>query len=225
MAFSDAQIQKEEYKRVKRQVRTAKQEPTAAYPNKTKPWQLKLAAEIKDAEEGIQEYLGDPVWGPFFVERYQILRRAAGRHVDEYKNKLAWHRKQQSEDRYGPQGAEVVLSILRDEAWQLANLTRPEKEVRALWQRGLSQPEIAKKLKKTQQSISKTTLSMNEKFGRALRQLVGTHTRVEARLTHYADTHGLTDWGLNYIKQHGENPPFCRNCESLYRREQELKVN
>ena len=224
MAFSDEQIQREEYKRVRRQVRTAPQEPTAAYPNKTKPWQLKLAAEIKDAEEGIQGYLGDPVWGPFFVEQYQILRRAAGRHVDEYKNKLAWHRKQQSEDRYGSNGAEGVLSLLRDTIRQSANLTRPEKEVDALRQRGLSQSEIAKKLKKTQQAISKTMRSMDEKFSLAQQELIGPHTRVEAILTHFADTHGLTEWGRDYIKEHGENPPFCRNCESLYRRERELQA-
>ncbi|NLV29650.1 MAG: hypothetical protein GXY47_00725 [Acidobacteria bacterium] len=220
--FSDEQIQAEEYKRVRRQVRTAPQNNESRTPKYS---ELIHAAEIENAANGIFEYSGDPVLGPQFVEQYQILRRAAGRRADEYKRKLEDYIKRKSDDQYGPEGARGVLLLLRDAIQQSANLTRPEKEVCPLWQRGLSQSEIAERLKRTQPAISKAMKSMKIKLYLAEQDLIGPHDRVQRQLTHFADTHGLTGWGRDYIKEHGENPPFCRNCESLYRREQELKVH
>lgn len=220
--FSDEQIQAEEYKRVRRQVRTAPQNNESRTPKYSK---LILAAELENAENGIFEYCGDPVWGPYFVEQYQILRRAAGPRANEYKRQREEFNRRKSEEQYGPEGARGVLLLLRDAIQQSANLTRPEKEVCPLWQRGLSQSEIAKKLKKTQPAISKTMKSMKIKLYLAEQGLIGPHDRVQRQLTHFADTHGLTEWGRNYLKEHGEDAPFCRNCESLYRREQELKVH
>jgi DNA-binding CsgD family transcriptional regulator len=95
-----------------------------------------------------------------------------------------------------------------------ARLSPAQKKASFLAAEGLSQTEIASKLGKTQQAISKVLRTSMEKIRAARVNLGGQHGNL-SQMMHWADTQGLSEWGKKILEETGRLPARCQRCPKI----------
>jgi hypothetical protein len=93
-----------------------------------------------------------------------------------------------------------------------ADLSETQARVLILSLEGRTLAEIAWRLKKTPQAVDDVLQTARDKFLSAQRKAGGPHLSDRFRLIHYSDTHGYTEWGKEFSKEHGHLPAYCRRC-------------
>ncbi len=94
-----------------------------------------------------------------------------------------------------------------------ADLSELQARVLILSLEGKTREEIAWRLKRSQRAVERALETARDKFLSAQRKAGGPHLSDRFRLIHYSDTHGYTDWGRSFEKQHGHFPDHCRRCQ------------
>jgi hypothetical protein len=94
-----------------------------------------------------------------------------------------------------------------------ARLTRVQLKTVLMHPQSTTQAELASKLKKSQQAVSKALSSGIKKITGVRRELGGPHKGLLFEMLHWADTHGLSNWGNQILQKSGKLPSNCRRCK------------
>jgi hypothetical protein len=94
-----------------------------------------------------------------------------------------------------------------------ARLTRIQLKTVLMHPQSTTQAEVASKLRKSQQAVSKALSSGIKKITGVRRELGGPHKGLFFEMLHWVDTQGLSDWGKQILQKSGELPSNCRRCK------------
>ncbi len=179
-----------------------------------------IGLEIESLNKALQFYSSDDN----SEERISLLRRLDTLHAQydkiaglDEEGRRKWQEKKRLTNlvNYGCESIEDRLAEYRETVITEAKFSRAEREVLNLTFQCKTQAEIAQKLKKTQQAVSKALVSAQEKYALGQRVIGGPHSRGGVQLMHYSDTRALSEWGKNYLQEHGKMPERCRHCPKV----------
>ena len=204
---------------------------TAGYDDNERQWtgdsrhgfhlysQEELGLMIEDVKRALLDFTGEDVVA---CDQKLLLLRSLHNLETQYKEiaELDPETGQEREKRrrninlkyFGFESVGYCAVVYHELATHFANFSRAEREVEALRLQGKTPTEMAKKLGKTQQAISKSLLSAQEKIRAAERLLGGPHHGLLFQLMHFADTQGFSEWGKNYLLERGVRPEQCHRC-------------
>jgi DNA-binding CsgD family transcriptional regulator len=115
-------------------------------------------------------------------------------------------------EQLGCESRDERLTEYRKAIRAVASLSQTQGRVLDFTALGLSQAHIAKKLKMSQQAVSKALFRAQNKLHAVDRKIGGPHNVIAFRLIHYSDTHGYTEWAKRRKNQTGSLPGHCRYC-------------
>jgi DNA-binding CsgD family transcriptional regulator len=115
-------------------------------------------------------------------------------------------------EKFGCESRGERITEYRNAIREVAGLSQTQGRVLDFTAQGLSQAQIAKTLKISQQAVSKALFEAQEKLHAGDQRVGGPHARTVFRLIHYSDIHGYTEWARKTKERTGSLPGHCRHC-------------
>jgi hypothetical protein len=148
---------------------------------------------------------------------------------DELESEKYWHQilwrktapEQQEQARHywlgfcGFENPRVAIKEYQYAVLRASRLTKLQLSTVLMRAQNATQAEIAARSKTTQQAVSKTLRAGTGKIADVRRKLGGPHKGLTFEMIHWADTHGLSDWGKHILEETGRFATNCRRCPSV----------